>query len=128
MAGESPGGVQKLTGIWALRRRLSRHQFDEFRARCVQEGRADPPLREDDLKRFYISLHLRAMSVGNVGYVGRDLAGLEVDDADVRVLHAEAVNGTGNHTAVGKCGRERCFAERTWAEQRSEARIGENAA
>src|SRR6185312_7102328 len=66
MAGESPGGVRLLTRIWALGRRLSRHQFDEFRASCVQEGRADLPPREDDLKRLDIGLHLGAMGVGDV--------------------------------------------------------------
>src|SRR3954452_4312981 len=54
MAVESPGGLQRLTSIWALASRLSRHQFDEFRAGCVQQGRADPPSGKDDLKRVGI--------------------------------------------------------------------------
>src|SRR5438045_7627680 len=61
MAGDSPGWLQKLTRIWALALRLSRHQLDEFRTGRVQERCADPPPREDDLQRFGISFHLRAV-------------------------------------------------------------------
>src|SRR6476661_417860 len=58
MAGESPGGQQKLTGIWALGRALSSHDFDEFRSRCIQQGRADPPVGKDDPQRLDVSAHL----------------------------------------------------------------------
>ena len=41
MAGESPRLGRRLTAIWALGPRLSRHDFDEFRAGRVEQGRAD---------------------------------------------------------------------------------------
>src|SRR5215212_10913095 len=73
MAVESPGGLQRLTSIWLLAPRLSRHQFDEFRAGCVQQGRADPPSGKDDLKRVGISCHLRAVRVRDLGLGRRHL-------------------------------------------------------
>src|SRR3954447_17831893 len=128
MARDSPGGVQKLTSIWALHRRLSRHQFDEFGARCIQEGRANLPSRKDDLKGFNVGLHLRAVRIGYIGVGCRHLAGLEVDHSDAIVLDTKAVDRAGDHATVGKRRRKRCFAERAWAEQPSETRIGENSA
>src|SRR6476661_6144387 len=57
MAGESPGGFQSLTSIWALAPALSRHDFDELGTGRVQERRADCAPREDDLQRLHVGGH-----------------------------------------------------------------------
>src|SRR6185369_5866229 len=59
MAGESPGGLQKLTSIWALALRLSRDQFDEFRPGRIQQRCADLAAGKDHPQRLGICLHLR---------------------------------------------------------------------
>src|SRR5438270_3308125 len=106
MAGESPGGVQLLAGIWAFAFALSRHEFDELRTGCVQQGRADPPPRKNDPKRLGISGHLRAVGLGDVCIRCRHSAGLVVDDGYGCVVDQDPVDGAGDHTAVGKRRRE----------------------
>src|SRR4051794_7039365 len=107
MAGESPGGGQRVRLIWAMTSSLSKHHFDEFRAGCVQQGRTDPAPREDDLKRLGIGAHLRAVGIGDVTYARRHPPRLEVDHRHARILHENAINGAGDDSPVGQCRGER---------------------
>src|SRR4051812_42490929 len=75
---------QRLTAIWPLAHRLSRHQFDEFRARGVEQGGANLASREDHPQRFRVGGHLRAVASGDVGVARRHAPGLEIDDRHPR--------------------------------------------
>src|SRR3954464_231283 len=128
MAGESPGKDQKLISIWAFGFAPSRHDFDELRAGCVQEGRADLPTGEDDLKGLDVGLHLSAMSIWDIGARPGHFAGLEIDHADPIALHAQAIDRAGNHPAVRERRRKWNFTKGSRAEQVRKTRVSDDAA
>src|SRR5689334_18414714 len=69
MAGESPGWDEVLVTIWAVALPLSRRQLEQLRTGCVEQARADVPVREDHAQRVDISLHLRAVTGRNRGSI-----------------------------------------------------------
>src|SRR5690348_10359487 len=117
MAGDSPGGVQRLTAIWAFVQALSRHQFHEFRAGCVEQGRGHAATGKDYLQGLHVGAHLGAVRIGDIRVGRRNLARLEIDYQHTLVLYTQPVDRAGDHAAVGKRGRKRRFPERSGAEQ-----------
>src|SRR5579884_3350165 len=102
MAGESPGGVEKLTSIWGLPSPPSRDELHQLGGRRVKESRAYAATRKDHLQGFGIGVHLCAMSIGNLGLGRGNLASLEVDDRHAILLNEQPVDRACDHSPVGE--------------------------
>src|SRR4029079_1303536 len=119
---------QRLTAIWLFACSLSRHEFDELRAGRVEQGGADLAFREDHAQRLAVSDHLRAVTRWDIRVGRRHTSGLEVDDGHTLLLDQQPVHSAGNDPAVGQSRGQRRLAERPGTEQRTELRVGKDAA
>src|SRR4029078_1203609 len=88
--------LARLTAIWAFPCPRSRHEFDEFRARRVEQRSPDRAAGEDHRESLRIGHHVRAMrGLYRLGAV-RHAAGLEVDYQHALVLDQETVDRPGD--------------------------------
>src|SRR4029079_1381887 len=112
MASETPS-AKTLTAIWALRWRLSRHEFDEFRASGVEQRGAYLAFGEDHRQRFGIGRHLRAVRIRQFGVRFRHAPGLEIDHGKAPRFDQQAIDRASDHPAIGQGRGQRSLAEGT---------------
>src|SRR5690349_20213805 len=86
MAANLLRGFEKLTTIWVVPLRPSRRKLEQLRPGGVKQRCSHGPVREDDLKRFDIGVHLGAVCDRNCALVRRNAASLEVEHRDLTLL------------------------------------------
>src|SRR5438105_15159006 len=98
MTRESPSAWgDDVTAIWAFGPRLSRHDFDEFRAGRVEQCGTDVPSRENHPQRLGIGLHLRPMCGWDLRVAVRNAASLEVEHRYAVLFDQQPVGRPGDH-------------------------------